>query len=537
MPLQNLSGNEALARGALEAGVTVVAGYPGSPASGVLEDIVEKTSGDVVYVEWSTNEKVALEVGIGASQAGRRALVCVKSVGMNTLIDPLMVVNLTGVHGGLVVLLGDDPGAYGSQNDQDSRPLSAFAEVPLLEPSTPADAKAMMKAAFSLSEELKTLVVVRETRSFSVATESVECVEPPWKQTQLGVDREQYRWVPYPKNAVALHAALHNKLEKIEAWANESAFNTVHGVGRRGVIAMGFAHTKLCDVVGTTPDDLRILKLGTVYPFPRAVVTRFLQECDEVLVIEENEPFVENATKVTAYDHGVTTKVYGKLSGHVGREGELFRWQIQEALAKFQPGLVPQRSYSSEREADEHPPRKSYCIGCPSEEIVSTLREVARSLGQEPLLTGDPGCLVRASGLLDSKFAMGSGVAVAQGLARGGVGERTVAIFGDSSFFHFALPGLMNAVYNRTPVLMVILDNGATVTSGFQANPGTGKDLRGRPAPRLSIEDISRTCGVEFIRTVTPDGDLEGVFREALSTSELGLVVVRWQCAHPDDMS
>lgn len=534
MPTELIKGEEALAIGAIEAGVSVVAGYPGSPASAVVQAIIDRTRPEDVYAEWSTNEKVAMEVGIGASIAGARTLVAAKSVGFNVLVDPLMAVNLTGVNAGLVLLMGDDPGAYGSQNDQDTRPLAAFAEVPLLEPSTPSEAKKMMIEAFDLSEGYNTVVIVRLTRSFGLMTEEVAYDDSPKPRPRRDMVREPYRFVPNPSNAVEKHGELHEKLGRITDWANTSAFNETSGEGKKGVIGVGFSHTKMMDVLGSPSDGLRIFKLATAFPLPERLISHFLQECDEVLVVEETEPFVEDGVKSIAADLGLSTRIRGSGTDDLPREGELFRWQIQEGLERFIDGFSPDRSYSSADESDERPYKKDYCAGCPYPEIIAAIKEVGQELGEDLVFTGDPGCLVKASAMLDAKYAMGSAVAVAHGMVRAGISERTVACFGDSAFFHTAVPALINAVWLRTPVLMAVMDNSFTVTSGNQPNPGTGVDARGAEAPKLSIEKIAEGCGVEFIRTVGPDDDMDvlrSVFREGLNRDGLGLIVVRKPCA------
>ena len=539
LPTRILNGEAALAHGAVEAGVQVVTGYPGTPSSGTLEALLPLTRPGAVHVEWSTNEKVALEVAIGASLAGRRALVCVKSVGMNVLLDPLMTVNLTGVNGGLVVLLGDDPGAYGSQNDQDTRPIAAFAELPLLEPSTPQEGASMMKESFELSERFATLFIVRETRSFSRKRGPVSVAPAPGPRDHPGMIREPFRWVPYPQNAVNMHGKLHRKVDRLREWASTSTWNTVKGHGRRGIIAAGFAYDKLLDLLGNGEDGAdgpRRLKLGTIHPAPDRLIAGFLEGCDETLVLEENEPFLEAQIRSIAHEHRAGARVLGKLSGHVSREGELFRWQIQQALERFIDDFVPARSFTRDGEEDERPFKKDYCAGCPFPEIVDVLRDVGRELGQNPVLVGDPGCIVKAADRLDAKYAMGSAVAVVQGMSRAGLEERPVAIFGDSSFFHSGLPALINAVCNRTPLLMVVLDNSATVTSGFQPNPGSGRGARGDDAPRLSIETIARACGIQSVRTVGPDDgedELRAAFREGLRLEGHGLIVVRRPCERP----
>jgi indolepyruvate ferredoxin oxidoreductase alpha subunit len=531
MTAKTLNGDEALAYGALACGVKLVAGYPGSPSSGTVEVLIPLAKRYGFYVEWSSNERVALEMGIGASIAGCRALVCTKSVGLNVMADPLMALNLTPLNGGLVILLGDDPGGYGSQNDQDSRALAAFLEIPLLEPAGAAEAYAMIQEAFRVSEKFHTPVIVRETRSFSQHKETVHLGDESCYEVGLGLVREPYRFVPVPLNAVEKHRALHHRMEAVKDWAERSRFNRKTGTGEKGIIGAGFAYKKLCDVVGEEPlHGLRLLKLGTLYPLPRKTVVDFLRECREVLVIEETEPFLETHIKTAAYDAGCSTLIAGKSSSHIGREGEVFRWQIQRALMDFIPGFVPQRNYAKENEVEERPKKRDHCADCRYDEVLDSLEAAAKSLGQKPVLIGDPGCLVTVADRLDAKYALGSAVGVAGGLHRAGINERAVAVFGDSSFFHSALPAICSAAHNRSDILMVVLDNKATATSGFQPHPGVGKNAMGHKVPALDIEEVARACGVKNIMTSGLDrqeAELEETFHRALSLHDLALVIVR----------
>jgi indolepyruvate ferredoxin oxidoreductase alpha subunit len=541
MSKQNLRGDEAMAYGALVAGVMMAASYPGSPSTGVLETLIGLAPEYGLYVEWSSNERIALELAIGASIAGRRALVCVKNVGMNAIVDPLMTLTLTPVHGGLVILLGDDPGGYGSQNDQDTRPLATMLEMPLLEPATPAEGYAMMAAAFDSSERLQMPVIVRVTRSFTQRSEPVEIAAPPYRQPDLGLVREPWRFVPIPRNVVEKHRALHARWAEACRWVEDLPFCGISGHGRLGVLAAGFAFRKLLDVLGDEDrghPDLRLFKLGVLHPLPQEVVVRFLRHCDDVLILEENEPFLEVQLRALAHAHDLRARIVGKQTGHVPREGELFRWQIQQSLERFLPGFVPAHAFRQADEANERPEREPFCGGCRYDVVVETLQDTAAALGQELVLVGDPGCVVTVADRLDAKYALGSAVAVADGLSKVGITGRAVALFGDSSFFHSMLPAICNAVVNRSDILMVVLDNGATVTTGFQPNPGVPRDALGRPAPALSIERIATACGVEFVRTIVqaepgPIPQLGALFREALTYRGLGLVVVRMPCGKP----
>ncbi|MDH4219478.1 MAG: thiamine pyrophosphate-dependent enzyme [Candidatus Aminicenantes bacterium] len=533
MTLKTLNGDQAMAFGALSSGVKIVTSYPGSPSLGTVETLINLADKHNIYVEWSSNEKVALEMGIGASIAGRRVLVCTKSVGLNLMIDPLMALNLTPVNGGLVILLGDDPGGYGSQNDQDSRVLVAALEMPMMEPASPAEGYAMMCEAYNMSERFNTAVIIRVTRSFTQQVESVPVSDRPYRESNLGLVREPWRFVPIPKNAVEKHKALHKTIEAVCDWADTTSFNKATGKGIKGIIGAGFAHRKLLDVIGDKhPGKFRLLQLGILYPLPRKIITKFLLDCREVLIVEETEPFLETQIKAIAHDMDCPTKIFGKQSRHLSREGELFRWQIQDALAEFIPEFVPMQPFLKEKEAEEKPKKEDYCAECYYDRILDKLGEAAESQRKKPVLIGDPGCLVTVADRLDAKYALGSAVSVADGLSKAGIEERAVALFGDSSFFHTTLPAICNAVHNNSKILMVVLDNKATASTGFQVNPGVGRDARGLEAPALDIEQIARACGVKKVYTCGPDeidSTLKDTFRQALSHHDLTLVVVRME--------
>jgi indolepyruvate ferredoxin oxidoreductase alpha subunit len=526
-----LNGDQAMAYGALAAGISLATSYPGSPSSGTVQSLIELAEAHGIDVEWSSNEKVAVEIGIGASIAGRRTLVCTKSVGLNVMVDPLMALNLTPVNGGLVILLGDDPGGYGSQNDQDSRMLVSFLEMPMMEPSCPAQAFEMMQEAFVLSEKFQTAVVLRETRSFVQQVERVSVPDEPSAKSDIGLARESFRFVPVPLNAVDKHRMLHERIEAVRDWAEWCEFNRKSGGGEKGIIAGGGAATKLRDVVGDNPRvEFCVLELGVLYPLPKKKIANFLENCQEVLVIEESEPFLETHIRAIAHRANCQAKIIGEQNRHFLREGELFRWQIQRALTEYIPGFSPEKKYERKNEAVERPKKKNFCVKCRYDEVLDILEEAADSLGQKPLLIGDPGCLVTVADRLDAKYALGSAVSVADGLSRAGIDERAAAIFGDSAFFHSALPAVCNAAHNRSDILMIVLDNKATATSGFQPHPGVGKDAFGREAPALDIEGVARACGVEKIFAVGLDDanpNLGDVFRRALRLQELTLVIVR----------
>lgn len=538
MNAMRINGDTALAWGAIEAGVSCVTGYPGSPGTGTFTALADTATEYGHDAEWCPNERIALDVAAGVSQGGRRVLVCMKSVGMNVALDTLMVLNMTGVHAGLVILMGDDPGAWGSQNEQDGRFFAPLAEIPMLEPSTPGEGRRMMRWAFDFSESFRTVVILRITRSFSVCETDLPPVRPPASVQALEPDREPMRWISSLSNCIPNHRRLHRNLKDISQSFEELPFNRIDGDGELGVIATGFAHSKLQDALeGADVSGLRRLKLASLYPLPGGLITDFLRQCRQVLVLEEVDPYLEDGIKTIGYDAGVTPPVIGKRSGHVPGEGELFRWQVQQALRTCLPDLNPKRVFTEAGWQEEKPFRKSHCAGCPYNEILAALREEAAALGQNPFLTADPGCVVIAARYLDTKLCMGSAVGAALGLQKAGVGERAVAITGDSAFYHSSVNALIHAGSTGANLLLVVLDNAGSLTTGGQPTPDRGVPVGGKPGPVVGINNLAAACGVDSIWTVEeadPEARMRRIFREALQTDGLSLVTIRRRCQPVD---
>ena len=533
-----INGDTALAWGAIEAGVTCVTGYPGSPGTGTFTALANTAAEYGHDAEWCLNERIALDVAAGVSQGGRRVLVCTKSVGMNVALDTLMVLNMTGVHAGLVILMGDDPGAWGSQNEQDGRFFGPLAEIPMLEPSTPEEGRRMMRWAFDFSESFRTVVILRITRSFSVCEAGQPAINRPPSLPALAPDREPMRWISSLSNCIPNHRRLHRNLQAISETFENIPFNRIEGAGGLGVIASGSVHSKLQDALeGADTSELRCLKLGSLYPLPRGLITNFLRQCKQVLVLEEVDPYLEDSIKTVGYDAGVTPRVIGKRSGHVPGEGELFRWQMQKALKAYLPDLNPKRVFTEAGWQKEKPYRKSHCAGCPYNDILAALREEAAALGQNPYLTADPGCVVIAARYLDTKLCMGSAVGAALGLRKAGVRERVVAITGDSAFYHSSVNALIHARSTGANLLLVVLDNAGSLTTGGQPTPDHGVLVDGKPGPVVGINDLAVACGVDSIRTVEetdPEEFMRSIFREALQSEGLGLVTIRKRCEAVD---
>ena len=439
------------------------------------------------------------------------------------------------MNGGLVILLGDDPGAYGSQNDQDSRLLATFAELPLLEPQTPEQGYEMLRTGFQLSEQLNLAVIVRITRSYSQTASTGQLPNPTYVPVQHPPVRDALRFVPSPSNAVSLHAALHERLVATAELFEQSPFNIRAGTGQVAIVAAGFMAQKLRDVLGETiAPQLTVINLGTLFPLPGKMLRHVLAASEQVLVIEETEPFVENQLKVLAQTDGLRTAILGKASGHLPAVGEVFRWHVQAALQRVLPDFTPGRTFTADGEASERPYRKVPCEGCDYEALIDGLEAGAAAVGQAPFIAADPGCIVTVANRLHAKFAIGSAVALAEGYSLAQSGEKTVAIIGDSGFFHSNLTALCSAAVNQANILIVVVDNGGAQTTGGQTSPNMGRDSSGRLAPRLDLLDIARACGLAASEVVSDSNDLEALSAAAsrgLQYLGPSVLLVRMDCA------
>jgi len=541
LTLQNntISGAQALAQGAIDAGVAMVTGYPGAPATAVVEHLVNLTSSDVVHVAWNSNEKVAIEMAFGASVGGMRALLCVKSVGLNVALDPLMAFNLSGCNAGLVILVGDDPGGWGSQNEQDSRGIAWLAELPLLEPPTASEAQAVMREAFWLSEALGVPVLVRVTRAL---TASVVAPLPPAPALPPPPEyqREFMRWVVLPVNVVPYHRRLLEKLDVVRGQLEDSMFNAVVGAGLYGVIAAGGVYQKLMEALdGKVFHNLRILRLGTLFPLPERRITDFLRSVKMALVLEETAPWIEDAIRAIAQQAGIVVPIAGRRTGHVSPAGELFAPHIAAALNAWWPALALPTSGETER---PRPSREMLCEGCPYIPTVEALVAAMEEYGGRDafIVTGDPGCMVRAQlppyALLDVKHSLGSSIGLAAGLAvsqqRAATGKRVIALAGDSGFLHSGLAGLMDAVHTGAPLTVLILDNGTTALSGGQPHPASGMDARHAPRQAVDLAAMVRACGVDNVRVadIDRDDDIRAAVEAGLQAEGVAVVIARGKC-------
>jgi indolepyruvate ferredoxin oxidoreductase alpha subunit len=539
MMTYQLTGDEALAQGVWEAGVRVATGYPGSPSTRFLEHLAEISDPKEIYAQWSANEKVAFEMALGVSMAGKRAAVSFKSVGLNVAMDPLMVANLGGVAGGLVVIVGDDPGAWGSQNEQDGRLLIRSAEVPLLEFSSPQEAYDMAKYAFSLSERFELPVFIRETRSSAGARGAVH-VEAERIRASKGTFAELKSWKLFPVRPTKKHGELHAKAPRIVAEFNHSSFNRMALKSDRGIVGAGYMAAKVSALVEEKGSEgLSIFKLGTVYPPPEGKLMEFLSHLESVLVAEELQPMIEQYLRSLAQRHNLKVRVFGKETGHLPKEGELSRDHLLKAIQEsLEIEISPRVSTEPEGFAGRGIVYRSLPVQCPYYQAFEAFSTVLpRDPAERPILVGDDGCLIRLMNqpfsLLDCKFCMGSAIGLASGLALAGEKSKIIALVGDSSFFHTGLPAYMNAAASGVGIMIVVLDNRCTAMTGCQGNPGTDFNLQERQQKRISMEAVLKSAGIKVFRSVEAFGEkavLAAAFRECLASRELAVLLVTGPC-------
>lgn len=513
-------GNEAIARGAIEAGVQVAAAYPGTPSSEILETLAGVAKELDMYAEWSTNEKVAFEVALAASICGVRAMASMKHVGVNVAHDPLITASYIGAKGGLVLLSADDPWAWSSQNEQDNRYIAEQGYIPVLEPSSVQEAKDMMADAFKLSEEFGHLFMVRSVTRIGHARGDIVLGEIS-RERRKGQFTKDRTWLVYtPAGARRNKPLMIKRFEAIKKAVNKLPYNQLKLAdgARLGIIACGLSYSYTLEAVKWLgiEDKVSILKIGTPHPLPEELVIRLLKSVGEILVVEELDPFVELHVKAIAGEHNTPVKIHGK--DLLPRIGELSTGKVTQAIAQLTSSKLPVDFAELDKLEQETAPLLPWrppalCPGCPHRAshyaIKTASKRVARDLGKEvePIYPSDIGCYTLGVNppleAVDTCICMGGSFGIANGLAHV-VDAPIVAHLGDSTFFHAGIPPLINAVYNKANITMVILDNSATAMTGFQPHPGTGSTAMGDETVQLKPEDIAKACGVKFVEVVDP---------------------------------
>ena len=509
---QLMLGNKAFARGLYEAGCTVVSSYPGTPSTEVTEEAARY---DEIYCEWAPNEKVALEVAFGASLAGRRSFCGMKHVGLNVAADPLFTASYTGVRGGLVICVADDPGMHSSQNEQDSRHHAIASKVPMLEPADSAETCEFVKRAFELSEEFDTPVIVRMCTRVAHSQSVVDTAERIVPE-QIPYEKDTAKYIMTPANAIKRHPVIEERTRKLTAYAEDCPFNRVEmGDTGLGIITSSTSYQYAKEVFG---ENASILKLGMVNPLPEKLILDFASKVDKLVIIEELDPVIENHCKQLGLD------VSGK--DILPMEGEFSQSLIAEKLGVELP---------AHNRLDEQMPGRPpvMCAGCPHRGLFYTLSR------NKCTVMGDIGCYTLGSApplsAIDMVLCMGASVSSIHGFNKAMEGEwenRTVAVIGDSTFVHSGMTGLANIAYNQSNSTVIILDNSITGMTGHQQNPTTGYNIKGDPAGKIDLEALCRAMGINRVTVVDPYDldECDRVLKEELATKEPSVIISRRPC-------
>lgn len=505
-------GNEAVARGLFEAGCKVVSSYPGTPSTEITEYAAKY---DEIYCEWAPNEKVGLEVAFGASLAGARSACCMKHVGLNVAADPLFTMSYTGVNGGLVVCVADDPGMHSSQNEQDSRHYAEAAKLPMLEPSDSFEAKEFAKLAFELSEEYDTPVLLRMCTRIAHSQSAVEICEPDAKELKEYIKNPK-KYIMAPANAIGRHPIVEERQIKIAEYANTSPLNKVeYADSELGIITSGTCYQYVKEVFG---DNVSVLKLGMVNPLPKELILDFAGKVKRLVVIEELDPYIENFCK------SIGLSPDGKNILPVC--GEFSQSLIARALG------ADEKKYQTVDQMPVRPP--VMCAGCPHRGLFYALSK------KKITVLGDIGCYTLGTAAplsaIDSVLCMGASVSGVHGFnkARGETSEKkTVAVIGDSTFMHSGMTGLANIAYNGTNSTVIIVDNSITGMTGHQQNPTTGYNIKGDPATKIDLEALCHALGIRRVKVVDPYDlkETEATIMEEIEADEPSVIISRRPCA------
>ena len=542
MAKQMIMGNQAIALGALKAGVNLVAGYPGTPSSEIIEFISKYKDKTGTYVEWSVNEKAAAEVAAGASYAGSRTMITMKQVGLNVASDPVMCLSYVGVKGGMVIVVADDPGPISSQTEQDTRHYARYSKLPCFDPSTPGEAYEMVQEAFELSEKYNTPVLLRPTTRVDHAYESLEFPELGPCRTPGQFEKDSKRWVIFPKASYLNHQRIfarnENELPKV---LSESKWNYVApGVpepveGPYGLVAGGISYCYLVEALSILGiKDIPVLKIGTPYPFPADLAADFMRAHDQLIVFEELDPVLEESLLMVAGREHIECKISGKLDNTVPNAGELsveiIKSVLQGAFDKLRhPGGRPQE------DAPDLPVRPPVlCAGCPHRGAFYTVKQAMK--GKKTVYCGDIGCYTLGNAqpldMTDTCLCMGADITMAQGFYHNEPDRYCFSFIGDSTFFASGITGVVNAVYNQAKQTICILDNSTTAMTGHQPHPGTGVTMMGEIVEKISIEKILEAIGVSPIITVDPFNQEESVaaVKQASEAPGVSAVIFKAPC-------
>ena len=509
MHTEFLMGNAAIAMGAIAAGLNVVSGYPGTPSTEVLETTAKHNDGSI-YVEWSTNEKAAMELAAGAAYCGARTMVTMKQVGLNVASDPLMSLAYIGVKGGMVILVADDPGPISSQTEQDTRRFAAFSKLPCFDPSGVQEAYDMIQEAFAYSERYHTPVLFRPTTRVCHGYASITVKDAAEYQVNSpeGFVKDSSKWVIFPKLSYQNHIRMEKRNTELQSVFSDYSRNRIYPetdtACQKGIATHGISFSYTMEALHGKAAP-RLLKVATPFPFPEQLAVEFLQGLDEVLCLEELDPVIEQELVYLCGKYHLPTRIRGKLTEDVALAGEnscdsvaadvaaFLGWQPPEQNAADQPPELPVR-----------PP--VLCAGCPHRASFFAVKEAMK--GKKSVFCGDIGCYTLGNAMpldmVDTCLCMGAGVNMTQGIGKIEPDTTCFAFVGDSTFFASAITGMVNAVYNQANMTLVVLDNSTTAMTGHQPHPGTGKTMMGQVVDKVSIEDTLHGIGVKTVETVNP---------------------------------
>ncbi len=532
-----LLGNEAIARGAIEAGVAFATTYPGTPSSEISLNLFQVSQQSKLYFEYSTNEKVALEVAAGAANAGLRTMCMMKHVGLNVAADPLMTLAYVGVRGGLVILSADDPNMFSSQNEQDNRYYAKMAGLAMLEPSSVQEALQMVRHAFDLSEALHEPVILRTTTRINHSSALVRLGDLRRPVTRGAFKKDPLNYVTVPAVSRKLHVKLLENLAAAARIAETSEFNQVSGSGEWGVICNGVSYNYVKDAVADLDltEAVRILRVGMSHPMPENLIKTFLQACRKVLVVEEGEPFMEEAVKAAAQEAGLTLPIQGKAQTLFSRLYEFDPALVRRTLAAYFGVAYTAPAKLDLADVPEIPARPpNLCAGCSHRATFYAVKKAAEGL--DTVYPTDIGCytlgFLPPLAMGDFLICMGSSISSACGFSKA-TDQKVIAFIGDSTFFHSGLTGLVNAVYNNHNFTLVILDNGTTAMTGHQPHPGVDMQaLKLEGYNRISIEAVVRAVGVQHVTVVKPFKVKKSIaaIKEALAHKGVSVVISQEAC-------
>ncbi len=521
-----MTGNEAIARGAYEYGVKVAAAYPGTPSTEILENLVKYPG---VHAQWSPNEKVALEVGIGASIGGARVLVTMKHVGVNVAADPLFTLAYTGVRGGLVLVSADDPGMHSSQNEQDNRYFARMNKIPLLEPGDSREAKEMVGLALEISEKFDTPVLLRTTTRVNHSQSFVDLLDPQ-PAVSVPYEKDTPKYVMMPAFARKRHVVVEERYEKLKTYSESCPLNKIEWNDRRiGIITSGISYQYVKEVA----PGASVLKLGLTFPVPAKMIRDFAAQVEELYVVEELEPFLEEQIRFASLAEVVGKELFPRIGEYSPRVVAEKLLSVTKHKDLIDAGFVGGDSahWSLAMPLPVRPP--VMCAGCPHRGVFYTLSRLKLTV------TGDIGCYTLGAlppqEAIDTCICMGASIGNALGMEKAcpEMRDKIVAVIGDSTFLHSGVTGLMDLVYNQGTGTVLIVDNSITAMTGHQHHPGTGYTLKGEPAPRVDLTKLVEALGVKRVKTVDPFelNKLEAILQEETSVAEPSVIILQRPCA------